>query len=344
MKPILLLAASMLLLPAAPRAEDRRAVDRVAATVNGEVVTLSELVDRAGPPYRRAMEMRPGEARERARAQALQAAFELVVSEKMIEAEVKNLGVEITDAQIDGAVDDIKKRNKFDDAMLKQALAEQGLDLASFREQLRKNFEGFAVLSQKVRSRVKISDDDVQNYYQTHTKEFTGEEQVKVRHIFLSVPPGATAAQEAAIRAQGEQILSQLAAGEDFAALAKKVSQGPSAAEGGDLGWLHRGSIQIELERAAFGLSPGKWSGLVRTKSGLHVLKVEERRAGDAPAFADVKERIREKLGNEQVEVYRKQYLDELKRDANIEIRIPELKPEAVATPEAKPQSARPGS
>ena len=318
-------------------------MDRVAATVNGEVVTLSELVERAGPTYRRAMELPPGAARERARAQALQAAFELLVSEKLLEAEVKNLGIEISDAQVDGAVDDIKKRNKFDDAMLKQALAEQGLDLATFREQLRRNFEGFSVLSQKVRSRVKISDDDVQNYFQTHTKEFTGEEQVKVRHIFLGVPPGATADQEASIRAEGDRVLARLAAGEDFSALAKKVSQGPSAAEGGDLGWLRRGSIQIELERAAFGLSPGKWSGLVRTKSGYHVLLVEERRTGEAPPLADVKERIREKLGNEQVEIYRKQYIEELKREATIEVKVPELRPEAVAAPEAKAQSARPG-
>jgi len=321
--------------------EARKPVDRVAATVNGEVVTLSELIERAGPAYRKVAEMRPGEARDKARVQVLQSAFDAVVAEKLLDVEVKSQGIEITDGQIDAAIDDIKKRNKFDDAMLKQALAEQGLDLPGFREQLRKNFEGYAVLTQKVRARVKVTDDDVQNYYQTHPKEFAGEEQVKVRHIFFAVPTGATADQEGAARAQGEKALARLTAGEDFAALARQVSQGPSAAEGGDLGWLHRGSIQVELERVAFALEVGKWSSLVRTKSGYHVLKVEERRNAEIPPLADVKERIRNKLGDEQVEVYRKQYLDELKRDATIEILMPELR--AGAAPDAKPQKA-PGS
>jgi peptidyl-prolyl cis-trans isomerase SurA len=304
-------------------------VDRVAATVNGEVVTLSELIDRAGPSFRRIADMRPGEARDKARAKALQEALDVVVTEKLIEVEVKNLGVDISEAQIDSAIDDIKKRNKFDDAMLKQALAEQGLDMPTFRSQLRKNFEGYAVISQKIRNRLKVSDDDVQNYYQTHPKEFAKEDEVKVRHIFLALPPGAAAGREEEIRAQGAKVLARLGAGEDFAAVAREVSQGPSASGGGDLGWLHRGSIQPELERVAFSLDPGKWSGLVRSRTGFHILKVEDRRSGEILPLAEVKDRIRDKLTNDQGEVYRKQYLEELKRDATIEILIPELRADA---------------
>ncbi|HTP51650.1 MAG TPA: peptidylprolyl isomerase [Anaeromyxobacteraceae bacterium] len=333
--PLLSLLPLLALAPA--RADDsRHSVDRVAATVNGEVVTLSEIIERAGPAYRKVAEMRPGEAKEKARLQVLQAAFDALVSEKLLDVEVKVQGVEVSEAQIDAAIDDIKKRNKFDDAMLKQALAEQGLDLPGFREQLRKNFEGYAVLTQKVRSRVKVTDDDVQNYYQTHPKEFAGEEQVKVRHIFLVVPQGANAEKDAAIKAQGEAVLARLAAGEDFISVARQVSQGPSAAEGGDLGWLHRGSIQLELERVAFSLDVGKWSGLVRTKSGYHILKVEEKRSAEVPPLADVKDRIRDKLGNDQADVYRKQYLDELKRDATIEVLIPELKTATAPDPKAQ--------
>ena len=321
-------------LAAAGGAEERRPVDRVAAIVNGDPVTLSELVERAGPAYRKALEAR-GESREKARAQALQVAFDAVVAEKLIDAEAKAQAIEISDAQVDAALDDIKKRNKFDDAMLKQALAEQGLDVPTFREQLRKNFMAYAVLTQKVRSRVKVTEDDVQNYYQTHPKEFASEEKVKVRHIFLAVPVGASPEQVSAIYANGEKVLARLAAGEDFAAVARAVSQGPSAAEGGDLGWLRRGSVQIELERVAFSLEPGKWSGLVRTKSGFHVLKVEERHSGEVPPFSEVKDRIREKLGEAQSEVYRKQYLEELKRDATIEILIPELRAGAASAERA---------
>ena len=322
-----LLALSLLapLAGAAP-AETRHPIDRVAATVNGEVITYSEIVDRAGPVLRQVSGMRPGEARDKARAKALQDALDIVVTEKLLDAEVKNLGIEISDAQVDAAIEDIKKRNHFDDAMLKQALSEQGLDFPTFRQQLRKNFEGYAVISQKVHNRLKVSDDDVLNYYQTHPREFAKEDEVKVRHIFLALPPGATPEQEGAVRAEGEKVLARLQAGEDFATVARAVSQGPSAAAGGDLGWLHRGSIQGELERVAFSLDPGKWSGLIRSKSGLHILKVEERRSGEVLPLAEVKDRIRDKIANDQADVYRKQYLEELKRDATIEILLPELR------------------
>lgn len=325
MNSIALLAALLAL--SAP--EERRQVDRVAATVNGEVVTLSELQDRAGGEYRRAQEMRPGPARDRAVAKALQAAFDILVSEKLLEAEVKTLQLEVTDAQVDAALEDIKQRNKFDDNMLRQALAEQGLDLPGFKIRLRKDLETFQVLNYKVRNRVKVTDEDVKNYYQTHLKEFATEEQVKVRHIFLPVTAAMGAPTEAQVRAEGEKVLARLAAGEDFAAVARQVSRGPSAAEGGDLGWLRKGSIQVELERPAFALETGKTTGLVRTRSGFHVLKVEERKSGDAPPLDEVKDRVREKLTAEQVETYRKQYLEELRREAAIEIRIPELAPQA---------------
>jgi peptidyl-prolyl cis-trans isomerase SurA len=322
---IALLAALLAL--AAP--EERRQVDRVAAPVNGEVVTLSEHQARAGGEYRRAQEMRPGPARDRAVAKALQAAFDILVSEKLLEGEVKTLQLEVTDAQVDAALEDIKQRNKFDDNMLRQALAEQGLDLPGFKIRLRKDLETFQVLNYKVRNRVKVTDEDVKNYYQTHLKEFATEEQVKVRHIFLPVTTAMGAPTEAQVRAEGEKVLARLAAGEDFAAVARQVSRGPSAAEGGDLGWLRKGSIQVELERPAFALETGKTTGLVRTRSGFHVLKVEERKSGDAPPLDEVKERVREKLTAEQVETYRKQYLEELRREAAIEFRIPELAPQA---------------
>jgi peptidyl-prolyl cis-trans isomerase SurA len=309
--------------------DDRRPLDRVAATVNGEVVTLSELQDRAGADYRRALEMRPGPGRDRAVAKSLQAAFDILVAERLLEAEVKAQQMEVTDPQVDAAIEDIKQRNKFDDAMLRQALAEQGLDLATFRTRLRKDLETFQVLNYKVRNRVKVSDDDVRNYYQTHLKEFGGEEQVKVRHIFFAVPAGATPEQEARAQAEAEKALARLGVGEDFADLARRVSQGPSAAEGGDLGWVRKGSIQADLERVAFSLEKGKHSGLLRTKSGFHILLAEDRKTGSAPPLDEVKDRIREKLTAEQVETYRKQYLEELRREAVIEIRVPELAPQA---------------
>jgi len=324
--PTLVLLATILAAPSG-EAADRRTIDRVAAVVNGEVVTLSELVARAGPEYRRADAMPPGESRDRARAKALQGAFDLVLADRLVEGEAKTAGIDVTEAQIDAAVEDVKKRNNLSDDQLKQALASEGLDLKGYRDRLRKDFENHLLIMTKVQNRVKISDDDVRNYYQSHQQEFAGDEQMKLRLILLTLPPGASAEEAARVKAGGEAILARLAAGEDFAALAKQTSQGPGAASGGDLGWVKKGTMPIDLERVAFVLAPGQNSGLVRAKTGWIILKADDRRTGKAPPFDEVKDRIREKLGNQQAEVYRKQYIEELKRDAVIELKIPELTP-----------------
>jgi peptidyl-prolyl cis-trans isomerase SurA len=83
--------------------------------------------------------------------------------------------------------------------------------------------------------------------------------------------------------------------------------------------------MPIDLERVAFALATGQNSGLVRAKTGWLILKADDRRTAKAPPIDDVRERIREKIGNQQAEVYRKQYIDELKREAIIEPKIPEL-------------------
>jgi peptidyl-prolyl cis-trans isomerase SurA len=303
-----------------------RLLDRVAAVVNGEVVTLSELRERAGEDYAAAARMPAGPRRDKAVGDALRRAWELVLAEKLFHAQAAALGVEITDQQVDVAVEDIKKRNGFDEQKLTQALAEAGLTRQAFRAQVRRDLEGFQILSYKVRSKVKVSDQDVENYYRQHPQEFEGEEERHVRHIFVPLAEDASPAAAEKAQARAQEALRRLAAGEDFGAVAREVSRGPGAEEGGDLGWMRRGTIQKRLEDVIFALADGQVSKPTRVGPGLHVFKVEARRLGGGRALEKVKEEIRDRLAMEQSQSYRTQYLAELKRDAVLEVNLPELK------------------
>ena len=303
-----------------------RVVDRVAATIDGDVVTLSDLEERAGPEWARVERMDPGKEKDDARAVLLRRAFDNLVAERLLAHQAEALGLEVTEAQIDAAIQDIKSRNHFDDAQFEQALRDQGLDVPTFRGQVRRELQTYQVLQSNVRNRVKLSDADVKNYYQTHPQEFGGEQELRVRHIFLPVPEGASEADEEKVRGQGQKVLGRLEAGEDFAKAAREVSKGPSAPEGGDLGWLRRGTIQKQLEDAAFALKDGQISGLLRAGPGFHILKVEERRVGGGRSFQEAQEEIRMRLYEEQVGTFRQQYLDELKKEAHIETKLPELR------------------
>jgi peptidyl-prolyl cis-trans isomerase SurA len=300
-------------------------VDRLAATVDGEVVTLSEIEERAAPELRRA-DVLSGKERDEAHDRALKRAFDQIVGEKLLAKQAKALQLEVTEVQIDAALEDIKNRNHFDDEQLDAALAQQGLERKTFRNQVRRELETYQVMQAKVRAKVKVTDDDLRNYYQTHPQEFGGEPEIHVRHIFLPLPEDATKATEAKAREAGDKILQRLKTGEDFAAVAKEVSKGPSAQDGGDLGWLRHGTIQKTLEDAAFSLKDGQLSGLVRAGPGLHILKVEGHRIGGARSFDDVKEEIRNRLLDEQVTATRQQVMDELRKAAVVEVKIPELR------------------
>ncbi len=316
-------AAAPAAVPAAPAAH---VLNRVAALVNGEPITLRDLQLRAGPDWARVQAMPEGPDRERAEARVLKAAYEAIVADKLLQGQVKELGLEATDAEVDAAIDDIKKKNRLDDAGFDRALAAEGLTRAALRARVRGDLESMRVVQVKIRSKLKVGDDDLRNYYQQHQREFAAGIEVRARHIFLPLAAGAPAAEEARVRAQGEALLKRLAAGADFAGLAREFSKGPSAPEGGDLGWLRRGVVQPEVEKAAFGLEPGQVSGLVRTRNGFQILEVEGRRGGEPLPFDQVKDQIRDKLTYEQGDVLRQQYVSELKKDAVVELRLPELK------------------
>lgn len=327
--PALLLAAAA---PApaapavAPAAAPAHVLNRVAALVNGEPITLRDLQLRAGPDWARVEAMPEGPDRDHAEARVLKGAYEAILADRLLQGQVKELGLEATDAEVDAAIDDIKKKNRLDDAGFDRALAAEGLTREALRARVRSDLESMRVVQVKIRSKLKVADEDLKNYYQQHLREFAAGTEVHVRHIFLPLAAGASAAEEAQVRAQGEALLKRLAAGADFARLAREASKGPSAADGGDLGWLRRGVVQPEVEKAAFGLEDGKVSGLVRTRNGYQILKVEGRRGGEPRPFDQVKDQIRDKLTYEQGDVLRQQYVTELKKDAVVELRLPELK------------------
>lgn len=135
-----------------------------------------------------------------------------------------------------------------------------------------------------------ITDAQAKQYYQQHLKDYQVPDQVKVRHILISVPKGADAKTDAAAKAKAEDVLKQLRAGGDWVALAKKYSDDPGSKEqGGELGMLQHGVTVPEFDKAAFTLSPGQISEPVKTQFGYHVIQTEERQIAHTKPFEEVK-------------------------------------------------------
>ena len=135
-----------------------------------------------------------------------------------------------------------------------------------------------------------ITDQQAQQYYQAHLKDYQVQDQVKVRHILISVPKGADATTDAAAKARAEDVLKQLRAGGNWAELAKKYSDDPGSKEtGGELGFLQHGVTVPEFDKAAFSLSPGQISDLVKTQFGYHIIQTEEKQTAHTKPFEEVR-------------------------------------------------------
>jgi peptidyl-prolyl cis-trans isomerase D len=133
----------------------------------------------------------------------------------------------------------------------------------------------------------KVTDADLQAYYQKHIDQFQVKDQVRVRHILIKVPQGADAATDAAAKKKAEDIRKQIVAGGDFAKLAKENSDDPGSKEqGGELGFITKGQTVPEFEQAAFALNPGQTSNVVKTQFGYHILQTEEQTAHTTPLSA----------------------------------------------------------
>lgn len=156
-----------------------------------------------------------------------------------------------------------------------------------------------------------VSDEEIQAYYDAHKDEMVQEEQVKARHILVRVNASDPDSVKEEAQAKIDRVLKRAQKGEDFAELARELSEGPSAPNGGDLGWFGRGAMVPEFETAAFATPKGQVSAPVRTQFGWHIVKVEDRKEADIKTIEDAKDEIRQTLAEEKASLKVTELLDQ---------------------------------
>jgi peptidyl-prolyl cis-trans isomerase SurA len=312
--------ATALLASTAVRAE---LVDKVAAVVNDDVIALSEVEKRAAPEIAAANQNRDPQQRAELRKKALQTALDQLIAEKLMEKEMDELGIAVTDQELDLGIEDVRKQNNLEPEQFEQALRSEGYSIKEYREFMRKHLRRLKLVNMKVRSKVKISDKDLRAAYDQWARLEQSDPEVHARHILVKVEPNASPDQVAKALEKARALAAEARKpGVDFADLARKKSDGPSAADGGDLGTFRRGVMVPEFDKVAFSLPEGGISDPVRTRFGWHVIKVEQRRAVPVKSFEEMKDLLGEKLTREQLEKYTDQYVKELRQQAAVEVRI----------------------
>jgi len=171
---------------------------------------------------------------------------------------------------------------------------------ASFTVPAVASFEYLSFTPSALAASEKVADNEIKAYYEANTAQFKTPEMVSARHILLKLDPSASDEDVKAAEGKAQSIEKKLARGGDFAALAKKYSEGPTASRGGDLGWFGRGAMVPEFEKAAFGLKEGAVSKPVRTQFGLHIIKLEKKRAAGVKTLDEAREQITQVIAEEK--------------------------------------------
>ncbi len=175
-------------------------------------------------------------------------------------------------------------------------------------------------------SRAAVSDAEVKAFYDANPKEFQHPEQVKLRMILVKVNPAADQKEEAALKARAEEARKRIVGGEDFAKVATEISDDPSKAHGGEIGWVRQGLMLPELETAVWGLKAGEVSQVLRSKYGYHIFKADERRAAGLTSFDEAKGSLTTYLKNRKVDDTIEALIKERRAKAKIEALDPAVK------------------
>jgi peptidyl-prolyl cis-trans isomerase SurA len=323
-----LLLSAMLACPALvrPAAAEEQLVDKIIAVVNNDVITLSDINKIVGPMFASYSQQKGQALSDAERAELVKKAIDQQVEKKLIEQKAKELDVKVSDKDISRSVEDVLKRNNLTLEQLKEILKKDGSSFDEYQKMLRSEIIMSKVVAREVRSKVTVTEKDIQEYYgksasSTNNSSAAGE-RVRIQQIFFPITDKITPKQAEKMTRQLEEIRSKIVAGEDFSQMAIKYSQDASAKEGGDMGYFSRGELQPLIENAAFNMQAGEVSSVIRTPAGIHVIKVIEKQgSGEEPrAVTKNREEIEENLYRQQVDQMYQKWMDDIKSKAYIKV------------------------
>ncbi|MCK6429266.1 hypothetical protein FBR04_16235 [Betaproteobacteria bacterium PRO7] len=292
------------------------------ASVNGVKIS-SEALDRRFDEHLRARNMniarlqRPDRVREMKRA-----ALDELIHEELLWQQAQRENRIASDDDVERALAQAVERAGSRERFL-NGIARQGFDEAGYRRHVRRMLSADLAAQRLVDGRVQVPDAEVEAFYRANAQTFEQPERVLVREIMLHVPPDADAEARNAARQRMQAVATQLAAGADFAELARRYSQHPTRQWGGAHDPVARGQLAPALDDVAFALRPGQTSGIVETADGLHLLRVDERRPAQTVPLEAVRERIREHLLATRGRQALERELAALRARSRVEILVP---------------------
>jgi parvulin-like peptidyl-prolyl isomerase len=320
-KKIFLILWSLILLCAPAGAE---VVDRIIAVVNDEIITLYEF-NAAFEPYLKNIENTyKGNDKESVIKQTRGVFLQRLIDNMLIEQEGKKsgTGIIIKDEEVMDVLRDIMAKQKLSMQDFSKNLAKEGNSLDSVKKEIRMQMMRARLLRREIKSKVMVSDEEIGEYYNKNRQDYEGKETVRIKQLLLLIPPNADKVATAKVRNGAVQLHKRIMDGESFDLLIVKYSQGPAAAQGGDVGFVGRGTIIPEVEKVAFILPVGQISEVIESSVGFHIIQVVDKKGAGLKPIAAVREEIKTKLEDEKLDKKFEEWIASIRAKSHIEIKL----------------------
>jgi peptidyl-prolyl cis-trans isomerase C len=290
----------------------------VVARVNGETITKAEFEKAVQAVESQNGAAVPPDQRDR----VYRGVLDQIISFRLLIQETATRKLTLPESDLNARMAEVRGQFPTEEAF-KQALAQQNMSPEQLRADARSEMLVTKMLQAEIESKVVVTPAQVQDYYQNNPDRFKQPERVRASHILLRLPEQADAAAKAAVRAKAQDVLTQVRAGKDFAALAKQYSEDPgSAPNGGDLNLFPRGQMVAPFDQAVFALPVGNVSDLVETQFGFHIIKLVEKQPERAVPLDEVRTQVQQFLENQARQEQTQSLIKALTARGKVEILI----------------------
>jgi len=286
-------------------------VDRIVAVVNNEIITLLKL-NKATRPYKLNIEASGKSVKKK---KQLVKRLETEVLQQLIDRslttqEAVKYNIDVTEEEVDNAIDNFMKTNKLDPEGLERTLAADGLLLKDYREKMKEEILQSRLISRAVRSKVIITDTDIKIYYDTHGEAFTGVQKYHLRNIVMDSETGL------------EALEKKMGKDRSFAQLAKDYSIATNASEGGDLGVFDINNFSENIKNSLTPLGKGDHTSILEAGLGYQILFVQDILLEGNKTLEQASDQIENILYREKAEKQFTEWIDSLKKQAHIKIML----------------------
>jgi len=315
----LLAASGPALLPicCAAFAGEAEIINGIAAVVNGDVITYSQVRELSAPRENLLRSQYTGAELEKALKDAREAALKDLIDRRLIIQSFRKEKFEIPDHFVEEQMRGIIKESFGGDRnTFIKTLEAQKYSIGEFKQKETERMIVQAMRAKNIKRNPISSPTKIEEYYRKHRAEFTAKEQVKLRMIMI--PGHADTGQSATQKALAEEVLGQLVGGADFEHIAQVYSEDGTRDVGGDWGWIERKTIAPPLEKIAFNMPVGRISNIIEYGGNYYILKVDERQGGTTRSLAEARPDIEKKLLQEEAQDLQERWIAGLRAKAFI--------------------------